>query len=143
MSSEENRPDDQKFVQHMLLVTTVILLPGVLGAIFGWVHGLLPLLVFYYLLRYGKNRGQKYILCGCVLACIGGLAFQIFEQLLFSITLIPVGFVLAESTRKGDSILASGVKGTMALAGSWLLVTTILTFGMEQHPYTLLISSLN
>lgn len=143
MSSEENRPDDQKFVQHMLLVTTVILLPGVLGAIFGWVHGLLPLLVFYYLLRYGKNRGQKYILFGCVLACIGGLAFQIFEQLLFSITLIPVGFVLAESTRKGDSILASGVKGTMALAGSWLLVTTILTFGMEQHPYTLLISSLN
>ncbi len=143
MSSEENRPDDQKHIQHILLVATVILLPGVLGTIFGWVHGLLPLLVFYYLLRYGKDSGQKYILFGCILACIGGLAFQIFEQLLFSITLIPVGFILSESARKEDSLLASGVKGAVTLAGSWLLVTTILTFGMEQHPYTLLISSLN
>jgi uncharacterized protein YybS (DUF2232 family) len=143
VSVEEVKSEDVKYVRHILLVTAVILLPGLLGAIFGWVHGFLPLLVFYYLIRYGKNRGKKYILLGCVLACAAGLAFQIIEQLLFSLTLIPVGFVLADSVRNGDSIPLAGIKGTFALAGSWIVATTILTFGMEHHPYTLLISSLN
>jgi Predicted membrane protein (DUF2232) len=143
VSEERSKSEDVKYVQHILLVTALILLPGLLGAIFGWVHGLLPLLVFYYLIRYGKNRGKKYILFGCVLACAAGLAFQIIEQLLFSLTLIPVGFVLADSARNGDSIPLAGIKGTFALAGSWIVATTILTFGMEHHPYTLLISSLN
>jgi len=143
VSNEDIQPDDRKYLQHILLVTTVILLPGVLGALFGWVHGLLPLLIFYYLQRYGNTRGKKYILFGCVLACIGGLAFQIFEQLLFSITLIPVGFALSESAKKGDTIFIAGIKGTITLAGSWMLMSTILTLGMEHHPYTLLIKSLN
>jgi len=143
VNEEESNPEKVKFLQHILLVTAVILLPGLLGAIFGWVHGLLPLLVFYYLIRYGKNRGQKYILFGCIIACIAGLAFQIIEQLLFSLTLIPVGFVLADSANRGESITPAVIKGTLALAGSWMIVTTILTFGLEEHPYTLLISSLN
>ncbi len=143
MNREENTSEDGKYVQHISLVTAVILIPGFLGAIFGWVHGLLPLLVFYYLKRYGKERGKKYILFGCLLACVAGLAFQIIEQLLFSLTLIPMGFVLAGSAENRESISLAGIKGTFALAGSWILATTILTFGMEHHPYTLLIASLN
>lgn len=143
MNREEDSSEDVKYIQHILLVTTVILLPGVLGAIFGWVHGLLPLLIFYYLRRYGKNRGKKYILFGCLLAGVAGLAFQIVTQLLFSLTLIPIGFVLADSVKNGDSINLAGIKGTFALAGAWIMATTILTFGMEHHPYILLISSLN
>ncbi len=143
MNSKEDKSEEVKYVQHILLVTAVILLPGFLGAIFGWVHGLLPLLIFYYLIRYGKDRGKKYILFGCLLACIAGLAFQIIEQLLFSLTLIPMGFVLADSAKNRESINLAGIKGIFALAGSWILATTILTFGMEHHPYTLLIAALN
>jgi uncharacterized protein YybS (DUF2232 family) len=140
---EKELPGNKRYIQHILLVTAVILLPGLLGALFGWIHGLLPLLVFYYLRRYGKNRGGKYILFGCVLACAAGLLFQIIEQLLFSLTLIPTGFVLADSVENRESTHLAGIKGTLALAGSWVLATTILTFGMEHHPYTLLIQSLN
>ena len=143
MTPEKETPDNVKFVKHILLVTAVILLPGLLGALFGWIHGLLPLLVFYYLRRYGKDRGKKYILFGCVLACAAGLVFQIFEQLLFSLTLIPTGFVLADSVENGESTHLAGMKGTAVLIGSWILATTILTFGLEHHPYTLLINSLN
>lgn len=143
MNEEELKPGNVKYLQHILLVTAVILLPGLLGAIFGWIHGLLPLLVFYYLMRYGKHRGKKYILFGCALACIAGLAFQIIEQLLFSLTLIPVGFVIADSASRGESIAPAVIKGTVALVGSWIVITTLLTFGLEHHPYTLLINSLN
>jgi len=143
VTTEEEKLNTIKYVQHILLVTTVILLPGLLGAIFGWVHGLLPLLIFYYLRRYGKVLGKKYILLGCALACIAGLTFQMLEQILFALTLLPLGFILADSVENGDSIHLAGAKGTLALAGSWLLVTSVLTFGLEHHPYTLLISSLN
>jgi hypothetical protein len=140
---DKENAEDPKYVQHILLVTVVILLPGLLGVIFGWVHGLLPLLIFYYLKRYGKIKGKKFILMGCVLAGAAGLVFQIFEQLLFSLTLIPMGFILADSVDNGDSISLAGIKGTLALAGSWFLVSSILTAGLEHHPYILLIDSLN
>ncbi len=142
MTLENDSTSPNKFVQHILLVTVVILLPGVLGAIFGWIHMLLPLLVFYYLVRYGTNRGKKYILIGCVLACAAGLIFQILEQLLFSLTLIPTGFLLADSVKKGEAPHIAGIKGTLGLIGTWVIATSILSFGMEQHPYTLLVSSL-
>lgn len=142
MTTIEEPPEDNKHIRHILFVTMVILLPGILGSIFGWVHGLLPLLVFYYLQRYGKHKGSKYILFGSVIACIAGLVFQMLEQLLFSLTLFPVGFVLADSVTKNESINFAVVKGTIALAGTWLLVTTLLTFGLEHHPYTLLLASL-
>ncbi|MBL4902334.1 MAG: DUF2232 domain-containing protein [Desulfocapsa sp.] len=143
MNSDKENAADTKFVQHILLVTVVILLPGLLGAIFGWVHGLLPLLIFYYLRRYGKTKGKKYILFGCVLACAAGIVFQMLGQLLLALTLIPMGFILADSVENGDSTTVAGIKGTFALAGSWILITSVLTFGLEHHPYTLLISSLN
>ena len=142
MTPGNESADSNKFIQHILLVTAVILIPGFLGAIFGWIHMLLPLLVFYYLIRYGTDRGKKYILFGCVLACAAGLIFQIIEQLLFSLTLIPTGFMLADSVKKKEAPHIAGIKGTLALIGTWVIATTILSFGMEQHPYTLLVSSL-
>lgn len=143
MNREEDTLNTVKFVKHILLVTLVILLPGLLGAIFGWVHGLLPLLTFYYLKRYGKERGKKYILWGYALACIAGLSLQIIEQILFSLTLIPIGFVLADSSDNKESINLAGIKGVLTLAGTWILASTILSFGMEHHPYTQLIAALN
>ncbi len=137
------KADETKHIQHLLLVTVVIILPALQGTIFGWVHGLLPLLVFYYLRRYGANRGRKYIVSGGVLACIVGLMFQVFEQLLFALTLIPLGFILSNSVETQDSIPLAGIKGTLALAGSWALVTSLLTLGLEQHPYILLLNSLD
>jgi hypothetical protein len=143
MKQEASIPDNSNYIKHILQVTAVILLPAFLGALFGWVQGLLPLLVFYYLLRYGAQLGKKFILFGCGLACIGGLAFQVFDQILFSLTLLPVGFILADSARKGESISIAGLKGTVVLAGSWLLVTSLLSFGLEHHPYILLINGLD
>lgn len=142
MTPETEPSEDNAFVQPILFVTVVILLPGILGAIFGWIHMLLPMLVFYYLVRYGKSRGKKYILFGCALACIAGLIFQIIEQLLFALTLVPTGFILADSVKRKEAPFIAGVKGTMGLIVTWILATSILAFGLEHHPYTLLVNSL-
>ncbi|MBU0942984.1 MAG: YybS family protein [Proteobacteria bacterium] len=143
MSLDVEKPDEVKFYYHILLVCGVILLPGLFGAMFGWVHGLLPLIVFYLLHRYGKKVGGRYILLGCLLAGIACLMFQVVEQLLFSLTMLPAGFFLADSIKRGDSKYLSGIKTAAALAGSWLLLSTILATGLEHHPYTLLLMSIN
>lgn len=142
MTPETEPSENNAFVQPILFITAVILLPGILGAIFGWIHMLLPMLVFYYLVRYGKSRGKKYILFGCVLACIAGLIFQIIEQLLFALTLVPTGFILADSVKRKEAPFIAGVKGTLGLIVTWILATSILAFGLEHHPYTLLVNSL-
>ncbi len=143
MSQDIDRPDDVKFYHHILLVSALILLPCLLGGLFGWMHALLPLLVFYLVSRYGNNAGGKYILFGCLFAGVACIAFQLIEQLMFSLTLIPTGFVIAGAAKKNESIHQTGVKGVITLAGSWLLVTTILAVGLEHHPYTLLLTTLN
>ncbi len=142
MNPETDNPAGKNFAQHILLVSAVILLPGFLGAIFGWIHMLLPLVVFYYLIRYGNSSGKKYILFGCVLACAAGLIFQIFEQLLFALTLIPTGFMLADSVNRKEKLYIAGLKGTLALIGTWVVAASILSVGLEHHPYTLLVTSL-
>lgn len=143
MSPAVENPEEVKFYHQILLVSGIILLPGFLGAMFGWVHGLLPLAVFYLLLRYGRKAGGRYILFGCLLAGIAGLVFQVVEQLLFSLTMLPVGFILADSVKKGESKYLSGIKAVVALAGSWFLLSMILATGLEHHPYTLLLTSIN
>lgn len=142
MTPETEPTKDNAFVQPILFVTALILLPGFLGAIFGWIHMLLPTLVFYYLVRYGKNRGQKYIIFGCALACIAGLIFQIIEQLLFALTLVPTGFILADSVKRKETPFVAGVKATLGLVVTWIFATSILALGLEHHPYTLLVNSL-
>lgn len=143
MRPDVERPDEIKFYHAILLVAGVILLPGLFGAMFGWVHGLLPLVVFYLLHRYGKTLGGKYILFGWLLAGVACLIFQVVEQLLFSLTMLPAGFILADSLKKGDSKYVCGIKTAAALAGSWFLLATILAASLEHHPYTLLLTSLN
>lgn len=143
MSADVETPDEVKFYHHILLVSGIILLPGFFGAMFGWVHGLLPVVVFYLLHRYGKSAGGKYILFGCLLAGIGCLVFQVVEQLLFSLTMLPAGYILADSVKKGENKYLSGTKTAATLAGSWILLSTILATGLEQHPYSLLLNSIN
>lgn len=143
MSQGSEKQDRIEFPRHIFLVASIILLPGLFGSLFGWVHGTIPLLVFYFLRRYGKNVGGKYILFGWLIAGIAGIAFQQIEQLIFSLTLVPAGFILADSVERKESLYFSGMKTTAAIAGSWIAVSSIIGLGMQQHPYFLLIKSLN
>ncbi len=143
MSQGKGTPEKIGFPRHILFVATIILLPVLFGTMFGWVHGTIPLLVFYFLRLYGKNVGGKYILFGWILAGIAGIALEAVEQLIFSLTLVPAGFILSDSVERKESIFLSGMKTTAAIAASWFVVSSILATGLQQHPYSLLIQSLN
>jgi len=90
-------PELGKIFQNILLFALVALLPGLDWSIFGWLHGILPLLTFIYLCRYGFYVGNRLVLTGGVIALIGSLLLQAIEPMLLSLSLMPAGYALAHA----------------------------------------------
>ncbi len=136
-------PDGMKIFKHIFIVAGVFLLPGLQIAVFGWLYGLVPLLVFYYLCRYGSNAGGKYILYGALVALFAGAFLQVASQILLAMTLVPTGFILARSVVQEEAPPLAGLKGFAVLSISWLLFSGMVAITEGSHPYSMLLLSIN
>jgi uncharacterized protein YybS (DUF2232 family) len=138
-----NPPDKMEIFRHIFIVAGVFLLPGLHIAVFGWLYGLVPLLVFYYLSRFGRNAGGKYILYGVIVALLVGTFLQITSQILLAMTLVPTGFILARSVVQKEAPPLAGLKGFAVLSISWFLVAGMVVVTEGSHPYSMLLLSIN
>lgn len=136
-------PELGKIFQNILLYALVALLPGLDWSIFGWLHGLLPLLTFVFLRRYGFHVGNRLVLTGSVVALVGSLIFQAFEPMLISFTLIPSGYVLAHAANRQDSPALAGLKGLVTLGGCWLVLIGFFSVTRDVAPYTVFLGSID
>lgn len=129
MSDEKNSAGYGKHaILHSLLFSLILLLPGVEGALFGWMHFAVPLTVFFYLYKW--ENGLVFIFSGFVLALITSIFIGSFWMLIFSSALIPTGYALAHSAFSSNSPAASGLRATLVLGGCWaalLAGQTIMT----------------
>lgn len=130
-------------VGNILLIAAASVLPGVDWALFGWIHIFLPLLVFFFLNKYGLQVGIKYILTGCALALLIGLLTQTFSALLVSFSLIPVGYFLARSAFRKDTPSIAALKGAVAFVIGWLLLIGITKLISGVSPYAESIRTIN
>jgi len=135
--------DGMKIFKHIFIVAGVFLLPGLQIAVFGWLYGLVPLLVFYYLCRYGSNAGGKYILYGALVALLAGTFLQVASPILLAMTLVPTGFILARSVVQEEAPPLAGLKGFAALSVSWFLFSGMIAVTEGSHPYSMLLLSIN
>lgn len=122
MVGERSSSSPRVIVGNILLVFAAIVLPGIEWTLFGWLHLFLPLLVFFLLCKYGMHVGNRYILCGCIPAMATALATQTVEASLFSLSLIPSAYVLAQAGMRGNSPALSGFKGGTTMMVCWLLL---------------------
>lgn len=137
------KPDGKYFFQHISLITSVILLPGLSWAIFGWLHLFLPLVVFFYLYMFGRNIGGKFLATATVISLVASIFMQTLPQVLFALTLIPGGFVLAVAAKKGEGIISSGLKATITVLLSWIIYLLIISIGSGPSLYSAFIQSLD
>ena len=135
--------DGMKLFKHIFIVAGVFLLPGLQIAVFGLLYGFVPLLVFYYLCRYGNNAGGKYILYGVLVALLAGTFLQITNQILLAMTLVPTGFILARSVVQEEAPPLAGLKGFIVLSTTWLLMSAIIAGIEGSNPYSMLLLSIN
>ena len=143
MNQTAETPDGSKIVRNILIVSGVLLLPGLQSAFFGWLYGLVPLLVFYYLCRYGRHAGGRYLLHGTIVALLAGLILQVAGQVMLALVLFPTGFILARSVDQDEPPPVAGLKGFVVLTVSWLVFAGIFAITEGNHLYALLLQSIN
>lgn len=144
MASQGNEQQNLgRIARIILLVSLVIMLPGVQWSLFGWSHLFLPLLAFYTLGTYGGYTGKRLLLTAVVLSLIVYLLLRNFELFVFSTTLLLCGYVLFISAERQDAPALSGLKSSLALAGGWVAIFTVLSLGSEMSAYAQLMRSLD
>ncbi len=130
------------FIAHLALITAVILFPGLNWALLGWLHVLLPLVVFYYLYRFGTTIGWKYLLTASIISTICSIFLQALPLILFSVTMFPSGYMLAQCAINNESVIQSGIKATISVLAGWLFFLLILSLSSDSSIYGIFIQSL-
>lgn len=118
----------------LALMTATLALPAASASLAG-VHGIIPLVVMYQLTILGWKQGGALVAASLILAGAFTLRLGSLPALLFAITLVPVGVLLARGIEKNESPALTGLKAVLGLASLWLLAAT--WYGLQQgvNPY--------
>ena len=144
MASQGNQqPKIGNIIRTILLASLVIILPGLEWSLFGWLYLFLPLLALYTLSRYGGFVGQRLLGIAGVVALVAYLLLHNFEFFIFSVAMLVAGSVLFFSAQRHDPPALSGIKGSLALAGSWVAIFAMLSIGSEVSAYGQFLRSLD
>lgn len=144
MASQGNQqPEIGRIVRTILLSSLVIILPGLQWSLLGWLHIFLPLVTFYTLSSFGGYTGKRLLIISVAISLVAYLLLRNFDLFVFSFALLLSGYVLFYSAECHDSPALSGLKSALALAGSWVVIFTVLSFGSEVSAYGQLVSSLD
>ena len=143
VSQGNQQPEIGRIVRTILLASLVIILPGLQWSLFGWLHLFLPLVAFYTLGSFGGYTGKRLLLISVAISFVVYLLLKNFELFVFSSGLLLSGYVLFFSAERHDPPALSGLKSSLALAGGWVVILSVLSFGSEVSAYGQLISSLD
>ena len=139
---DTGHPGISRIVNTILVVSLILVLPGIQWSLFGWLQMLLPLLSFFLLSRYGLHTGNRLLLTALALSFVIFLVMQRVDFFFLSLSLLPVGYVLVYAANRKDSPAMSGLKGALTLTGCWFVAFVALSVGSEVSFYTQLINTL-
>ena len=128
--------------QGIVLTSIVLILPALLLE-FAWLYGLAPLPAFYLATLLGRKAGTiaitvAIVLSGVVTGIAGGL-----PNMLFGLGLLPAGFVLAYSVKRGDTPHIAGLKASLVILLIWATGWLGLAMNQGVNPYQESIKSLD
>ena len=139
----EAGPELGKIFQSILLFALVAFLPALEWSVFGWMNGIISLLTFVYLYKFGLHVGNRMVLTGSALALAAGLIFQRFEPMLISFSLIPPGYALAQAATRRQTPSLAGLKGFVVLIGCWLALLGLFTAIHKTAPHEVFLGALD
>jgi uncharacterized protein YybS (DUF2232 family) len=126
MAGETPIPVDRLLLRGILVTTAFLSLPVLLPGALGWLHSLIPLPVFYYLMRAGYRKGSGMVAGALLLTTGMALILGTVPALLVPLVLAPLGYALAWTAQRGESPLRSGLEGVILLS-TMLLLTWLVT----------------
>jgi len=139
----ERKPEGKRNIFHIFLLTLALLVPGIFWMIFGWASSLLPLMIFIFIQKYGWSHTNRHLIIAMLAATAGGYFFQGLEVTLFSMSLLPMGYVIAYSSQRGDAPWYAGLQGTVVLAVSFTVFFSLTTANSDISFFHAITASLN
>ena len=127
----------------MVILIAVFSLPAIHPNMTGWLSSLVPLPVFYYLIFFGREQGSIIIRNAILLSGGIALVFGSLPLLIFSLTLVPLGFVFFYAAKKKAPPAQAGFNGILVLGGAWLLFWAGLGIIEQINPYRELLVALD
>lgn len=139
----EDQLEGKKNVPHILLLTVSLLLPGTMWVVFGWVSCFLPLVVFIFINKYGWKYTNSRVVIALPAAAFIGYMLQSLELTLFSAALLPAGYAVAHSARRGEIPWQAVLKGWLILCLSFFLFFSVLLINSEISFFQAITASLH
>ncbi|MBM9602762.1 DUF2232 domain-containing protein [Desulfopila inferna] len=127
----EKKPERKKNLAHIVLLALALLLPSTMWMVFGWTSCFLPLLVFFFINKYGWRYTNNHLVIAGPAALFLGYLFQSLELVFFSTALLPAGYAAAYAAQRGDLPWQAGLKAWLTLCLSFFLFFGILLINSE------------
>nr|MBF0222119.1 DUF2232 domain-containing protein [Desulfobulbaceae bacterium] len=131
-----------QYLKSVLATTAIFALPTISGGV-ALLYFLTPLPLVFLPIYLGFEKGFKIILHSILLSGVIALAFGSLSVLFFSLTLLPVGFVLARSINRKESLQLSALYGALALATIWFLTWLLLSASSQSNIYVDVLKSID
>ncbi len=132
----------QEYIQGIAISMAVFCLPSLLKE-FGWPHVFCPLPVFYYFVCFGKKHAAAMIGISAGGALLIGAGINSLSTLMFSLTMLPLGFILAQAAYRRETVNKAGLKGIAYLVITWMALGGIFGVIHQVNPYTALLKSVD
>lgn len=132
----------EEYIKGIAISTAVFCLPSITRDL-SWLHGLVPLPVFYYLTRFGRQQAVPMLGVAALCAGIISAVFGSLPTLLFSFTVLPLGFILADAAYRKETVSQAGLKGIIYLVTIWIAFAGLYAVLHQSNPYKDLLQSID
>ena len=134
LASKANIAIESDRIKAIAITATVFSLPTLITGL-GLFHCLIPLPVYYYLVVFGKHQGTAIITWAIAIVGLLAVITGALSNLLFTFTLIPLGFVLAQEWLENGPVLKAGAKGVVSITIAWLCLALAYSAVSQSNPY--------
>lgn len=138
----EKAGQENRFIS-LAIMTAVLALPGVGSGRIGWLAILVPLPVFYYLTCLGKKEGTILVRNAILISCGLAIIFGSLPLLIFTLTMVPLGYVFFKAAREQKNPVQAGFNGIIILGAAWFLFWAVTGIIYRVNPYENLLATLD
>ncbi len=122
MTDNHGRPAFPAGQLPALVLTAAPLVLPLLSPGLVWLHSLVPFTVAYHMVALGYNQGRAVVIWAMLAAAIIALVSGNLLILLFGLSMVPLGYILARGIGLGETPNWTGIKGLAYLACFWLVL---------------------
>jgi len=140
---DSNRLKGHYHLPGLIIIVACLALPAISPKEIGWLVGFIPLPVFYILVWLGKTAGTVLVRNAVLLSGGAVLLFGSIPLFIFSLTLVPIGFVFFRAAQDKLSPVRTCLQGILLLGTACVLIWGLTGLLSHVNPYSTLVLTLS